>query len=110
VVFVGYNLPNRDLVDALAGYRGTVRVVGDAGSGRGLKKAIFEGQAAGPRDLAASRLAQRAHRKGTPLFLVETDKVEQEVEASGSGYLVAGVVGQTYAVGDVIGELRSEPS
>jgi hypothetical protein len=47
VVFVGYNLPNRDLVDALAGYRGTVRVVGDAGSGRGLKKAIFEGQAAG---------------------------------------------------------------
>ncbi len=47
VVWVGYNLPNRDLADAVAGFSGQVELVGDAAGGVGLQKAIREGHMAG---------------------------------------------------------------
>ena len=47
VVLISYNRPNRDLVDALAGYPGEVRVIGDANSPRYLMVAIREGHLAG---------------------------------------------------------------
>lgn len=46
VVIVGYNRPNRELADALAGFQGQVALVGDAGGGTGLQKAIREGHMA----------------------------------------------------------------
>jgi len=43
---------------------------------------------------------------GQPLYVLETDKVEQTVEATVSGTLrVIGVVGETYPVGHVIAEI-----
>jgi hypothetical protein len=50
VVLVGYNYPNRELADALGGFGGPVRLVGDAAGGSNLEKAIREGH------LAARRL------------------------------------------------------
>lgn len=47
IVFITHNLPNRSLLDELEGLRAEVRVIGDAGSGRGLKKAIAEGHSVG---------------------------------------------------------------
>jgi 2,4-dienoyl-CoA reductase-like NADH-dependent reductase (Old Yellow Enzyme family) len=40
VVFIGYNEPNRQLADALAGSGITVHVIGDAAGGRSLRGAI----------------------------------------------------------------------
>ena len=46
---------------------------------------------------------------GTPVMLVETDKVETEVNVSGTGRLHhVGEVGQTYACGEVVGLLLRE--
>jgi pyruvate/2-oxoglutarate dehydrogenase complex dihydrolipoamide acyltransferase (E2) component len=43
---------------------------------------------------------------GEPLYLLETDKVETEVEAPVSGTLrVLGVAGERYDVGTVVGEI-----
>ncbi len=45
-------------------------------------------------------------RAGEPILVIETDKVETEVEARADGVLrLTGVVGSTYACGDVIGYL-----
>jgi len=42
--------------------------------------------------------------KGDAALLIETDKVESEVEANGTGRIhITGVAGETYACGDVIG-------
>ncbi len=42
--------------------------------------------------------------KGAAVLLIETDKVESDVEASGSGRLhITGAAGETYACGDLIG-------
>ena len=42
--------------------------------------------------------------EGLPVLLIETDKVESEVESSGSGRLhQAGVMGESYPCGAVIG-------
>jgi 2,4-dienoyl-CoA reductase-like NADH-dependent reductase (Old Yellow Enzyme family) len=43
VVLVGYNLPNRELADALDGFAGPVHLVGDAAGGSNLEQAIREG-------------------------------------------------------------------
>src|SRR5690349_6538194 len=46
---------------------------------------------------------------GTPVLLIETDKVETEVEANGGGRLRhAGVAGETFACGAVIGWFMAE--
>jgi len=49
--------------------------------------------------------------KGEPLFVVETDKAEMEVESMGSGYLTAVLVelGQMVSVGTVIATLSDQP-
>jgi pyruvate dehydrogenase E2 component (dihydrolipoamide acetyltransferase) len=49
--------------------------------------------------------------KGDPLFTVETDKVEMEVESMGKGYLGQSQValGQTVPVGTLIAMLSDEP-
>ncbi len=46
--------------------------------------------------------------EGQSLYVVETDKVESEVEATASGTVrIAGEEGETYAVGDSIGEIET---
>jgi pyruvate dehydrogenase E2 component (dihydrolipoamide acetyltransferase) len=49
--------------------------------------------------------------KGDPLFTVETDKVEMEVEAMGKGYLGATQVelGQKVPVGTLLATLEDKP-
>lgn len=49
--------------------------------------------------------------KGDPLFTVETDKVEMEVEAMGKGYLGAPQieVGKTVPVGTLLATLNDQP-
>ena len=49
--------------------------------------------------------------KGEPLFVVETDKAEMEVESMGSGYLRTIMVDlkQTVPVGTVIATLSDQP-
>jgi pyruvate dehydrogenase E2 component (dihydrolipoamide acetyltransferase) len=49
--------------------------------------------------------------KGDPLFTVETDKVEMEVESMGRGYLGESQVsiGQTVPVGTLIAMLNDQP-
>lgn len=43
---------------------------------------------------------------GTPLFLLETDKVENEISATAAGTVrLVGEAGETYAVGDEIGTI-----
>lgn len=43
---------------------------------------------------------------GDPLYVLESDKTETEIAAPASGVLKAsGAVGETYAVGDQIGEI-----
>ncbi|MGA8708549.1 MAG: FAD-dependent oxidoreductase [Steroidobacteraceae bacterium] len=54
VVLVGYNRPNRELLDALEGYAGEVWVAGDVNSPRYLMMAIREGHFAGRSVLAAA--------------------------------------------------------
>jgi pyruvate/2-oxoglutarate dehydrogenase complex dihydrolipoamide acyltransferase (E2) component len=45
--------------------------------------------------------------EGQPLYIVETDKVENEVEATASGTIrITGEVGETYPVGESIGEIE----
>jgi len=63
VVLVGYNRPNRELVDALEGYAGEVWVAGDANSPRYLMMAIREGHFAGRSVLAAAEHRLAAPRK-----------------------------------------------
>ncbi len=44
--------------------------------------------------------------EGDPIYVVETDKVENEVNASASGTIrITGEAGETYAVGEAIGEI-----
>ena len=44
--------------------------------------------------------------EGQSLFVVETDKVETEVEATASGSVrITGEEGETYSVGESIGEI-----
>ena len=49
--------------------------------------------------------------KGDPLFTVETDKVEMEVESMGNGYLeeIQVALGQTVPVGTLIAMLNDQP-
>jgi pyruvate dehydrogenase E2 component (dihydrolipoamide acetyltransferase) len=49
--------------------------------------------------------------KGDPLFTVETDKVEMEVESTGKGYLGAILVevGQKVPVGTLLAMLNDKP-
>jgi pyruvate/2-oxoglutarate dehydrogenase complex dihydrolipoamide acyltransferase (E2) component len=45
-------------------------------------------------------------REGDPLYLLATDKVENEIAAPASGVIrIVGVAGQTYPVGTMIGEI-----
>ena len=45
--------------------------------------------------------------EGTPLFVVETEKVETEIPAGASGTVEwTGAVGTTYPIGTVIGVIR----
>jgi pyruvate/2-oxoglutarate dehydrogenase complex dihydrolipoamide acyltransferase (E2) component len=45
---------------------------------------------------------------GDPIYIVETDKVENEVNATASGTIrISGEPGETYAVGDMIGEIEA---
>jgi pyruvate/2-oxoglutarate dehydrogenase complex dihydrolipoamide acyltransferase (E2) component len=46
--------------------------------------------------------------EGEPIYLIETDKVENEVNATASGTIRrTGEEGETYAVGDSIGEIET---
>jgi pyruvate/2-oxoglutarate dehydrogenase complex dihydrolipoamide acyltransferase (E2) component len=46
--------------------------------------------------------------EGDPIYLIETDKVENEVNASAAGTIrMTGQAGETYAVGDTIGEIET---
>jgi pyruvate/2-oxoglutarate dehydrogenase complex dihydrolipoamide acyltransferase (E2) component len=46
--------------------------------------------------------------EGTPLFVVETEKIETEIEAGASGTVHwTGDVGTTYPIGTEIGVIRS---
>ena len=46
--------------------------------------------------------------EGDPIYLIETDKVENEVGATASGTLRrTGEEGETYAVGETIGEIET---
>ena len=46
--------------------------------------------------------------EGDPIYLIETDKVENEVGATASGTLRrTGEEGETYAVGESIGEIET---
>jgi pyruvate/2-oxoglutarate dehydrogenase complex dihydrolipoamide acyltransferase (E2) component len=58
--------------------------------------------------LAEWRVADGAFvEAGAPLYLLETDKVETEIEAPASGMLkVLGVSGERYDVGTIIGEIE----
>ena len=45
-------------------------------------------------------------KEGDPIFVLESDKSQQEIEASASGVLkIIGEVGETYKVGEVLGEI-----
>jgi pyruvate/2-oxoglutarate dehydrogenase complex dihydrolipoamide acyltransferase (E2) component len=45
--------------------------------------------------------------EGDPIYIVETDKVENEVNASASGNIrITGEPGETYAVGESIGQIE----
>jgi pyruvate/2-oxoglutarate dehydrogenase complex dihydrolipoamide acyltransferase (E2) component len=47
---------------------------------------------------------------GQPLYLLETDKVENEIDATVAGVVrLAGVEGEVYPVGEQIGEIESSP-
>ena len=49
--------------------------------------------------------------EGQPLYLLETDKVEMEVEAPASGTVhLLGEAGQTYAVGADVGYIDGPPA
>jgi len=46
--------------------------------------------------------------EGQPLYLIETDKVENEVAATASGTIhITGEAGETYPVGESIGEIQT---
>ena len=46
--------------------------------------------------------------EGQALYIIETDKVENEVEATASGTVrLAGEEGETYPVGESIGEIEA---
>ena len=46
--------------------------------------------------------------EGQALYLIETDKVENEVEATASGTVrISGEEGETYPVGTAIGEIET---
>ena len=46
--------------------------------------------------------------EGDPIYLIETDKVENEVAATASGTIrLSGEAGETYAVGEAIGEIET---
>jgi pyruvate/2-oxoglutarate dehydrogenase complex dihydrolipoamide acyltransferase (E2) component len=46
--------------------------------------------------------------EGDPIYLIETDKVENEVGATASGTIrLSGEAGETYAVGEQIGEIET---
>jgi pyruvate/2-oxoglutarate dehydrogenase complex dihydrolipoamide acyltransferase (E2) component len=46
--------------------------------------------------------------EGQAIFVIETDKVENEVEATASGTVrITGEEGETYPVGEAIGEIES---
>jgi pyruvate dehydrogenase E2 component (dihydrolipoyllysine-residue acetyltransferase) len=49
--------------------------------------------------------------RGEPLFMVETDKIEMEVESLGSGYLgeIQVEIGQKVPVGTLLVELADKP-
>ena len=45
--------------------------------------------------------------EGDPLYIVETDKVENEVNATASGTIrISGEPGETYQVGEAIGSIE----
>ena len=47
-------------------------------------------------------------QEGDALFLIETDKVENEVGATAAGVVrITGEEGETYAVGDSVGEIET---
>lgn len=47
-------------------------------------------------------------QEGDALFLIETDKVENEVGATVAGVVrITGEEGETYAVGDSVGEIET---
>ena len=46
--------------------------------------------------------------EGQPIYVIETDKVENEVEATASGTVrITGEEGETYSVGQAIGEIEN---
>jgi pyruvate/2-oxoglutarate dehydrogenase complex dihydrolipoamide acyltransferase (E2) component len=46
--------------------------------------------------------------EGDPIYLIETDKVENEVNATVAGTIrITGQEGETYAVGESIGEIET---
>ena len=46
--------------------------------------------------------------EGEPIYLIETDKVENDVESPVAGIVrITGVEGETYDVGDPIGEIET---
>jgi pyruvate/2-oxoglutarate dehydrogenase complex dihydrolipoamide acyltransferase (E2) component len=46
--------------------------------------------------------------EGQPIYIIETDKVENEVEATASGTVrITGEEGETYPVGETIGEIEA---
>ena len=46
--------------------------------------------------------------EGQPLYVIETDKVENEVDATASGTIrITGTEGETYPVGESIGEIEA---
>jgi pyruvate/2-oxoglutarate dehydrogenase complex dihydrolipoamide acyltransferase (E2) component len=46
--------------------------------------------------------------EGDPIYLIETDKVENEVNATAAGTIrITGQEGETYAVGESIGEIET---
>jgi pyruvate/2-oxoglutarate dehydrogenase complex dihydrolipoamide acyltransferase (E2) component len=47
-------------------------------------------------------------REGSPLFVIETEKVESEVDAGASGTITwTAALGETYEIGTEIGVIRS---
>ncbi len=46
--------------------------------------------------------------EGQPIFVIETDKVENEVEATASGTVrITGDEGETYPVGETVGAIET---
>ena len=46
--------------------------------------------------------------EGDPIYLIETDKVENEVAATATGTIrLSGEAGETYPVGETIGEIET---